>query len=88
MYYIQIKIELLILLIHLNCIITKGQIISEQICGVLNFPKMQRNYCKDFCPSLYHGSNQKKTKALYYIKWYIITNLHDNVPLFFLFGSF
>ena len=23
----------------------KGQIISEQNCGVLNFPKMQRNYC-------------------------------------------
>ena len=23
----------------------KGQIISEQKCGVLNFPKMQRNYC-------------------------------------------
>ena len=23
----------------------KGQIISEQKCGVLKFPKMQRNYC-------------------------------------------
>ena len=23
----------------------KGQIISEHICGVLNIPKMQRNYC-------------------------------------------
>ena len=22
----------------------KGQLISEQICGVLNFPKMQQNY--------------------------------------------
>ena len=31
---------------------TKGQLISEQICGVLNFPKMQRNFCQDFCPSL------------------------------------
>ena len=29
----------------------KGQIISEQYCGVLNFPKKQRNYFKDFCPS-------------------------------------
>ena len=29
----------------------KGQIISEQNCGVLHFPKKQRNYCKDFCPS-------------------------------------
>ena len=24
---------------------SKGQIISEQIYGVLHFPKMQRNYC-------------------------------------------
>ena len=23
----------------------KGQIISEQKCGVLNFPRMQRNNC-------------------------------------------
>ena len=23
----------------------KGQTISEQNCGVLNFPKMQQNYC-------------------------------------------
>jgi hypothetical protein len=23
----------------------KGEIISEQKCGVLNFPKMQQNYC-------------------------------------------
>ena len=23
----------------------KGQIISEQKCGALNYPKMQRNYC-------------------------------------------
>ena len=29
----------------------KGQIISEQRCGVLNFPKKQLNYCKDFCPT-------------------------------------
>ena len=31
--------------------LTKGQITSEQNCGVLNFPKKQRNYFKDFCPS-------------------------------------
>ena len=30
----------------------KGQIISEENCGVLKFPKNQRNYYKDFCPSL------------------------------------
>ena len=35
-----------------NNIIVKGQIISEQICGVLNFLKKQRNYCQNFCPSL------------------------------------
>ena len=31
--------------------LSKGQIISEQNCGVVNFPKKQQNYCKDFCPS-------------------------------------
>ena len=31
---------------------SKGQIISEQNFGVLNFPKKQRNYCENFCPSL------------------------------------
>ena len=30
----------------------------------------------------------KKIKAFYYIKWYIITNLHDNVPVSFLFDPF
>ena len=25
----------------------KGQLILEQICGVLNFSKMQRNVCQD-----------------------------------------
>ena len=30
----------------------------------------------------------KKMKVFYYIKWYKITNLHDNVPLSFLFDSF
>ena len=32
--------------------ITKGQIISEQICGVLKFSKKATKYCQDFCPSL------------------------------------
>ena len=36
---------------YTNFSYTKDQIISEQICGVLNFPKKQRNYCKDSCPS-------------------------------------
>ena len=30
----------------------KGQIISEVNFGVLNFPKNQQNYLKDFCPNL------------------------------------
>ena len=31
---------------------TKGQIISEQICGVLKFSKEATIFCQDFCPSL------------------------------------
>ena len=31
---------------------TKGQITSERNSCVLNFPRNQRNYLKDFCPSL------------------------------------
>jgi peptidoglycan/LPS O-acetylase OafA/YrhL len=42
-----------------NILANKGQIISEGNCGVLNFPKNQRNYCKDFCSSLQNGLNQK-----------------------------
>ena len=30
----------------------KGQITSEQICGVLKFSKKATKYCQDFCPSL------------------------------------
>ena len=32
--------------------ITKGQIISEQIFGVLKFSKKSTKCCQDFCPSL------------------------------------
>ena len=38
----------------------EGQIIPKQNCGVLDFPKKQRNYCKDFCPSLYKDVKSKK----------------------------
>jgi hypothetical protein len=31
---------------------SKGQIISEQICGVLKFSEKVTKYCQDFCPSL------------------------------------
>ena len=44
---------------------TKGQIISEQHCGVLNFPKKQQNYCKDFCSAPKMGQI-RKIKAYYH----------------------
>ena len=31
---------------------SKSQIVSDGNCGVFNFSKNQRNYFKDFCPSL------------------------------------
>ena len=65
----------------------KGQLISEQIYAVLNFPKMQRNITRISALASKMGQI-KKIKAFYYIKWYIITNLHDNVPLSFLFDPF
>ena len=67
--------------------ITKGQIILEQKCGVLNFPKMQRNIARISALASKMGQI-KKIKAFYYTKWYIIINLHDNVPLSFLFDPF
>ena len=68
-------------------VLTKGQIISEQNCGVLNFPKKQRNYCKNSALA-YKMGDFKNIKAPFYIKWYVITNLYDNVPLSFLFDPF
>ena len=38
--------------IRLHMYFTKGQIISDQICGVLKFSKKAMKYCQDFCPSL------------------------------------
>ena len=38
--------------IHGNFVLHKGQIISEGNCGVINFPKKQRTYSKDFFSSL------------------------------------
>ena len=40
---------------------TKGQIISEENYGALNFPKNQQNYFKDFGPS---GSKPKNKGTL------------------------
>jgi hypothetical protein len=43
---------------------TKGQIISEQNCGVLNFPKMQRNIA--WISALATKMGKKKIKAHYH----------------------
>ena len=66
----------------------KSQLISEQQSrfDVLNFPKKQQNYCKISALASKMGQI-KKLKALYYIEWYLITNLHDNVPIIFLICS-
>ena len=50
--------------------IAKGQIISEKIIVRISALAFKMGQIK-------------KIKTLYYIKWYIITNLHDNVPLSF-----
>ena len=50
--------------VHQFLISAKGQIISEQNCGVLNFPRKRRNYCKDICPSHYNGSNKENKGTL------------------------
>ena len=46
----------------------KGQLISEQIDAVLNFPKMQRNIARISALACKMGQI-KKIKALYYIKY-------------------
>ena len=33
---------------------TKGNLISEQICEDIVFPKLQREYCYDFCPESFY----------------------------------
>ena len=61
----------------------KGEIISEQNSGVLNFPKKQQNYALEF-----KMGQIKRIKTLYYIKWYIHYHQPDNVHLSFLFDAF
>ena len=52
-YFFQSCFSKFQILFQVLCIgILKGQIISEQYCGVLNFPKKQWYHCKDFCPRL------------------------------------
>ena len=66
-----------------RALLLKGQIISEKkIVVPKNFPKKQRNIAKIFGLASKMGQI-KKIKALNYIKWYMITNLYDNVPLLF-----
>ena len=60
---------------------------SEQNCGFLNFPKSNEIIARMSALASKMGQI-KKIKALYYTKWCIITNLHDNVPLSFLYDPF
>ena len=46
---------------------SKGQLISEQIYAVLNFPKMQRNIAR-ISALAYKMGQIKKIKAISYIK--------------------
>ena len=46
-------------------VLTKGQIISEENCGVLNFPKKQRNIVMISALAFKMGQI-KKIKVLYY----------------------
>ena len=48
---------------------------------------MQRNIARISALAFKMGEI-KKIRALYYIKWYIINNLHDNVSVSFLFDPF
>ena len=63
----------------------KGQIISEQKCDVLNFPKIHQNIARISALASKMGQI-KKIMSFGYIKWWF--NLHDNVPLSFLFDPY
>ena len=67
--------------------LVKGQIISEQNCVSQIFQKSNEINVRISALASKMGQI-KEIKALYYIKWYIITNLHDDVPLSFLFDPF
>ena len=45
---------------YLTWVGAKGQIISEQNCGVLNFPKKQRNYLRLYFFDLIHFRGQSR----------------------------
>ena len=51
----------------MNSFLTKGQIISEQICGVLDVPKMQQNIARISAIASKMGQT-KKIKAIFYTK--------------------
>ena len=58
----------------------KGQLISEQIYAVLNFPKMQRNIARISALASRMGQI-KKLKAQYHPKLFIIW--YKKLPIFF-----
>ena len=67
--------------------LVKGQIISEQNCVSQIFQKSNEINVRISALASKMGQI-KEIKTLCYIKWYIITNLHDDVPLSFLFDPF
>jgi len=91
----RLDIRLVLIIVYfiigktLLCIVpnSKGQIISIQKCGVIQFPK-----CKEIIARIsalaFKMGQIKKVKAFYHIEWYVITNLHDNGPISFLFDPF
>ena len=50
----------------MNSFLTKGQIISEQICGVLDVPKMQQNIAR-ISALLSKMGEIKKVKAHHHV---------------------
>ena len=63
-------------------VLCKGQLISEQIYAVLNFPKMQRNIARISALASKMGQI-KKVKAHYYPNFMIIHNLLYKIALIF-----
>ena len=72
-------------------VLIKGQTISKQNCGVLNFPKNNKIIVRIIALASKIGQIKmikEMIKALYHITCYIINNFCDNVHLFVLFDPF
>ena len=68
-------------------IVAKGQLISEQIYAVLNFPKIQRNI--DRISALASKMGQiKKAKACYHPNYWLFIIWYKELPLSFWFDPF